>query len=221
MGIFARIATVFKGIANDAVDSMEKPEIVLNQAIRDLESVQREAMSAVADSMAEQKRLEQLLKKAEAEVTTWDTGARNALTQGNEELALKCVQKKAEYTELVATYSAQLTEQSEQVKVLRDNLQEIDDRISDAKRRKDTLIAKDKIAAANERVTSVMSKAFDNNVFDTLDRMEAKVEKRSNRVEAIKEIEGEDLRKQVRDLNKVNASSELDKLRAEMGLTKE
>lgn len=64
MGIFKRISNVFKGYANNAVESMEKPEIVLNQAIRDLEKVQREATSAVADSMAEQKRVESLLKKA-------------------------------------------------------------------------------------------------------------------------------------------------------------
>ncbi|MCD8500476.1 MAG: PspA/IM30 family protein [Bacillaceae bacterium] len=168
MGIFKRISNVFKGYANNAVESMEKPEIVLNQAIRDLEKVQREATSAVADSMAEQKRVESLLKKAQDEVAKWDTGARQALEQGNEELALKCLERKKENDALVAEYSEQVQEQTEQVKVLRENLAEIDNRISEAKRRKDTLIAKDKMAQANEKVSKVMTKGFDSNVFDTL-----------------------------------------------------
>lgn len=220
MGIFRRIANVFRGMANDAVDSMEKPEIVLNQGIRDLEEVQREAVSAVADSMAEKKRLEMLLKKAEDETAKWDAGARSALTQGNEELALKCVQQKNAAAELVTQYQELLEDQTEQVKVLRENLAEIERRITDAKRRKDTLIAKNKIAEANEKVTNVMSSAADNNIFETLDRMEEKIEKRSLRVDALKELGTDDLEKQLRDLNKHNASADLEALKREMGLTK-
>ncbi len=220
MGIFKRISNVFKGYANNAVESMEKPEIVLNQAIRDLEKVQREATSAVADSMAEQKRVESLLKKAQDEVAKWDTGARQALEQGNEELALKCLERKKENDALVAEYSEQVQEQTEQVKVLRENLAEIDNRISEAKRRKDTLIAKDKMAQANEKVSKVMTKGFDSNVFDTLDRMEEKVEKRSRRVDSIKELGKDDLESQLKSLTKGSASSDLEALKAEMGLNK-
>jgi phage shock protein A len=219
MGIFKRISTVFKGYANSAVDSLEKPEIVLNQAIIDLEKAQREATGAVANSMAEQKRVESLLKKANDEVAKWDAGARQALAQGNEELALKCLQRKKENEALVVEYTEQVEEQTEQVKVLRESLTEIGNRISEAKRRKDTLIAKDKIASANEKVSKVMTKGFDNNVFDTLDRMEEKVESRSRRVDAVKELGKNDLESQLRDLNKGSASADLEALRAEMGLS--
>lgn len=150
----------------------------------------------------------------------WDTGARQALEQGNEELALKCLERKKENDALVAEYSEQVQEQTEQVKVLRENLAEIDNRISEAKRRKDTLIAKDKMAQANEKVSKVMTKGFDSNVFDTLDRMEEKVEKRSRRVDSIKELGKDDLESQLKSLTKGSASSDLEALKAEMGLNK-
>lgn len=218
MGVFKRIANVFRGYAHAMVDSLEKPEIVINQAIRDLEEVQREAINAVADSMAEQKRLESLLKKTQDEITKYDQGARNALAQGNEELAVKALERKKELSLLEQQYQEQLNEQIEQVKVLRENLDEIESRIKEAKRRKDILIAKDKVSEANEKVSKVMNKAFDNNVFETLDRMEEKVEQRSRKIEAMKELGKDPLEEELKALKTSNVSAELEQLKKEMGI---
>ncbi|MCD8500475.1 MAG: hypothetical protein LRY71_00795 [Bacillaceae bacterium] len=50
--------------------------------------------------------------------------------------------------------------------------------------------------------------------------MEEKVEKRSRRVDSIKELGKDDLESQLKSLTKGSASSDLEALKAEMGLNK-
>ncbi|QSX05552.1 PspA/IM30 family protein [Sedimentibacter sp. zth1] len=189
MGVFNRISNLLKGYANNALDSIEDPKIVVEQAIRDLENVKKETTEAVAKCMAEEKKLEALCEEANKKVTLWHNRAANALKANNEDDAKQALEERNNFKAQSEKLKANLDEQSQQVTLLRNSLDEINDRIEEAKRRKENIVAQDRVNQANENVNKVLTKTAKNNVFEELDRMEEKVNSKKFKIESLRELE--------------------------------
>lgn len=189
MGIFNRISSMLKGYANNALDAIEDPKVIVEQAIRDLENVKKETTEAVAQCMAEEKRLNALYEEATKKVTMWHNRAANALKANNENDAKEALEERNNFKAQADKLKESLDEQSQQVILLRDSLDEINDRIEDAKRRKENIIAQDKVNKANENVNKVLTKTAKNNVFEELERMEEKVNSQKFKIESLRELE--------------------------------
>ncbi|WP_313370405.1 PspA/IM30 family protein [Sedimentibacter sp.] len=192
MSIFNRISNILKGYANNALDSLEDPKIIVEQAIRDLEEVRKETTDAVASCMAEEKRLEALLEEANNKATLWHNRAVNALKSGNEEDAKNALDERNNFKAQAERLTSSYSEQKEQVETLRDSLDEINDRIEEAKIRKENIIAQDRINEANNNVNKVLTKTSKNNVFEQLDKMEEKVNSRKYKIDSLRELEKKD-----------------------------
>jgi phage shock protein A len=192
MSIFNRISNILKGYANNALDSLEDPKIIVEQAIRDLEEVRKETTDAVASCMAEEKRLEALLEEANNKATLWHNRAVNALKSGNEEDAKNALDERNNFKAQAERLTSSYSEQKEQVETLRDSLDEINDRIEEAKRRKENIIAQDRINEANNNVNKVLTKTSKNNVFEQLDKMEEKVNSQKYKIDSLRELEKKD-----------------------------
>lgn len=192
MSIFNRISNILKGYANNALDSLEDPKIIVEQAIRDLEEVRKETTDAVASCMAEEKRLEALLEEANNKATLWHNRAVNALKSGNEEDAKNALYERNNFKAQAERLTSSYSEQKEQVETLRDSLDEINDRIEEAKRRKENIIAQDRINEANNNVNKVLTKTSKNNVFEQLDKMEEKVSSQKYKIDSLRELEKKD-----------------------------
>ncbi len=189
MGIFNRISSMLKGYANNALDAIEDPKIIVEQAIRDLENVKKETTDAVAQCMAEEKRLNALYEEANKKVTLWHNRAANALKANNENDAKEALEQRNNFKTQADKLKESLDEQKQQVILLRDSLDEINDRIEEAKRRKENIIAQDKVNKANENVNKVLTKTAKNNVFEELERMEEKVNSQKFKIESLRELE--------------------------------
>lgn len=192
MSIFNRISNILKGYANTALDSLEDPKVIVEQAIRDLEEVRKETTDAVASCMAEEKRLEALLEEANNKATLWHNRAVNALKSGNEEDAKNALDERNNFKAQAERLTSSYSEQKEQVETLRDSLDEINDRIEEAKIRKENIIAQDRINEANNNVNKVLTKTSKNNVFEQLDKMEEKVNSRKYKIDSLRELEKKD-----------------------------
>ncbi|MPM11697.1 Phage shock protein A [bioreactor metagenome] len=192
MSIFNRISNILKGYANNALDSLEDPKIIVEQAIRDLEEVRKETTDAVASCMAEEKRLEALLEEANNKTALWHNRAVNALKSGNEEDAKNALDERNNFKAQAERLTSSYSEQKEQVETLRDSLDEINDRIEEAKRRKENIIAQDRINEANNNVNKVLTKTSKNNVFEQLDKMEEKVNSQKYKIDSLRELEKKD-----------------------------
>ncbi len=192
MSIFNRISNILKGYANTALDSLEDPKVIVEQAIRDLEEVRKETTDAVASCMAEEKRLEALLEEANNKATLWHNRAVNALKSGNEEDAKNALDERNNFKAQAERLTSSYSEQKEQVETLRDSLDEINDRIEEAKIRKENIIAQDRINEANNNVNKVLTKTSKNNVFEQLDKMEEKVNSQKYKIDSLRELEKKD-----------------------------
>ena len=216
MGIFDRISNVLKGYANSAVDALEDPKIIVEQAIRDLEEVRKDTTDAVAQCMAEEKRMSALLEEANKKVELWHNRAANALKSGNEGDAKKALDERNSFKAQVEKLTISENNQMQQVKLLRESLDEINERVDEAKRRKENIIAQDRINDANENVNKVLTKTAKNNVFEQLDKMEGKVNSQKYKVESLRELEKSGKTEDFSKYDDLSSNDDLESLKAEV-----
>ena len=67
MGVFSRLFKVGEAKANQIIDGLEKPELMLEQAIRDQEKNIREAKSKVQSVIATERQTKALLDQEKEE----------------------------------------------------------------------------------------------------------------------------------------------------------
>ena len=81
--------------------------------------------------------------------------------------------------------------QKDAVEKLKDQLRTLNDKIEEAKRKKNILIARQKRAEAQKAIQDTMRGLSDNSAFDTFERMNQKVEQIEAESEASTELGGE------------------------------
>lgn len=89
MGIFKRMQDIISANLNDMVEDFEDPELMLRQAIREMEEAINKAKPDVAKAMANQKTTAKELANNEKQVEVWGERASLAVSEGDDALARK------------------------------------------------------------------------------------------------------------------------------------
>ncbi|MDE5415508.1 PspA/IM30 family protein [Alkalihalobacterium chitinilyticum] len=217
MSIFGRLVTLIKGNAHAAIDSMENVENVLNQKIRDLEGAYTEARDGVAGAMAEQKRLEGLANQAEKEAEKWLNRVNNALDSGDEAAAEEMAVQYEKHLGEKENFHALAEEQADTVSVLRDQLESLQESIAEVKSQKASIVAKHKMADANESINKVFEKVNKNSSLNTLNRYEERANERLNKSKAVKQLNSTtSVEDQFKKYDKPNGSSALERIKQQL-----
>lgn len=191
MGIFSRLGQLLKSNINDLISRSEDPEKMLNQVIIDMNNQLVEARKQVAVAIADEKRLR---KQWEAEVNLtrdWKKKAMMAIRAGDEGLAKEALQRKKEHEDLGEQYQKQWESQKNGVEQLKGALRQLNNKIEEAKRKKNLLIAKKKRAEAQQTIQQTMSGLQEASAFETFDRMERRIEQMEAEAEAATELAGQ------------------------------
>jgi phage shock protein A len=223
MGIFNRLAQLIRSNINDLISKSEDPEKMLNQVVLDMNNQLVEAKKQVAASIADEKRL---AKQAEQEVSNaaeWERRAMMALRAGNEDLAKEALNRKKEHDTLAQTFKDQWQKQKAAVDNLKTALRMLNDKIEEAKRKKNVLVARKKRAEAQKAIQETMSGLKDQSAFETFDRMAQKIDQLEAEAEAGEELAeeytGDVLASKFANLEKTaGADDELAALKRKMGL---
>jgi phage shock protein A len=224
MGIFSRIGSLFKSNINDIISKAEDPEKMLNQVVLDMQNQLVEAKKQVAVSIADQKRLEKQRDEQGDLAQEWERKAMLAVKAGDDGLAREALKRKGEHESQFAELSKQAQLQKDAVDKLKDQLRNLNDKIEEAKRKKNILIARQKRAEAQKTIQSTMSGLSDTGAFDTFERMSQKVDQIEAEAEAHtemgQELTGDTLQQKFKALEAGNAGSDdaLAALKAKMGL---
>src|SRR5271154_1677482 len=209
MGIFSRLAQLIKSNLNDLISNSEDPEKMLNQVVLEMSNQLIEAKKQVASSIADEKRLAKQLEQETANATEWERRAMMALRAGNEELAKEALARKKEHDQLAATYTDQWGKQKAAVDQLKRALRMLNDKIEEAKRKKNVLIARKKRAEAQRSIQETMSGLRDQSAFETFDRMSQKIDQIEAEAEAesdlAEEYSGDTLSSQFQQLERTNS----------------
>lgn len=188
MGIFARLATLIKSNLNDLISKSEDPEKMLNQVVIDMANQLIEAKKQVAVAIADEKRLAKQAEQEAANAAEWERRAMLAIKAGDDNLAKEALARKKEHDQLSATLKEQWQKQKQAVDQLKTALRMLNNKIEEAKRKKNVLIARKKRAEAQKAIQETMSGLQNATAFDTFERMSEKIDKIEAEAEATGEL---------------------------------
>ncbi|MGQ9836447.1 MAG: PspA/IM30 family protein, partial [Cyanobacteriota bacterium] len=188
MGLFDRVSRIIRSNINALVSSAEDPEKILNQVIQDMAEDHFQMRQAVAQAIASQKRTERQYEQMLQNINEWQKRAELALRNNNEDLARQALMRKKTLSENAQSIKRQLDEQTKQVEILKTNMTKLESKISEAKTKKDMLIARAHSAKASQQINEVIGRLSTANAFSAFERMEEKVNSLEARSAAMAEL---------------------------------
>jgi len=191
MGLFDRLSTLIKSNINDLISSAENPEKMLNQIIVDMRDQLVKAKQMVAAAIADEKRLRDQADDEAKQATDWMQKAELAVRQNHDDLAKAALVRHGEH--LTHAQQLELTWQAHQheTEKLKASLRDLNDKIEEAKRKKNLLLARQRRAQAQKRIADTMSSMSEKSAFEAFARMEERIETNERQLKASIEIEEE------------------------------
>ncbi len=226
MGIFDRLSTLIKSNLNDLISSAEDPEKMLNQIIVDMRNQLARAKQQVAAAIADEKRLKD---QADAEfklADDWDRRAMLAVQEGRDDLAKQALMRGQEHLEHAQQLAMTWEQQRSETEKLKQSLRDLNDKIEEAKRKKNLLLARQRRAEAQARISQTMSGLSEKSAFEAFARMEEKITTNERRLQAAQEIDeefsGDRLANEFKQLERsaggASADAQLLELKQRMGI---
>jgi len=214
MGIFDRLSTLLRSNINDLISSAENPEKMLNQILVDMRSQLAKAKQQVAAAIADEKRLRDQTDAERRQADDWEKRAMLAVQEGRDDLAKQALVRQGEHSQhgeqLEVTWQAHQAETEK----LKASLRDLNDKIEEAKRKKNLLLARQRRAQAQKRIAETMSSLSEKSAFEAFARMEERIEQNERQIKASAEIDeefqGDRLAKDFKQLEKSSGSMTAD-----------
>ncbi len=226
MGIFQKLSTLIKSNINDLIAKAENPEKMLNQIILDMRDQLAKAKRDVAGAIADERKLGAQLDAEVKQAQAWKKRAELAVRESRDDLAMQALSRQQEHTQRAGALEQTWRAQKEETEKLKASLRTLNDKIEEAKRKRNLLIAKQKRAQAQKRIHATMSGLSDQSAFDAFNRMAAKIEEEERRslaqAEVTEALTGDSLEDEFTRLESGGEGAALDDrllaLKAQMGL---
>jgi phage shock protein A len=182
------MSSILRANVNDLLDHAEDPEKMLNQIIRDMEDALRQADSQVAEQIAQQKMIQNDLDNAKKQADEWNKKAELAVSKGADDLAREALRRVNDYQAQATVFQKQLDAQTHAVQELKSKRDQLESKYQDAKRNRDTLIARAKRAQAQQQVTKAAAKISSVDYASDLAHMERRIQEMEARAAAGSEV---------------------------------
>jgi phage shock protein A len=226
MGLFDRLSTLLKSNINDLISSAENPEKMLNQIIVDMRSQLVKAKQQVATAIADEKRLHDQAETELRQAEDWEKRAVLAVREGRDDLAKQALVRQNEHGQHGQVLQTTWETHRLETEKLKNSLRDLNDKIEEAKRKKNLLIARQRRAQAQKRIAETMSALSEKSAFEAFSRMEERIEASERQIKASAEIDeeftGDRLAKDFKQLEQsagsASADSQLLALKQKMGL---
>lgn len=219
-GIFGRITQLVKANINSIIDSAEDPEKMIDQLVRDYTAEITEAQQAIAVTIGNLRLAEQDYNEDVTAARDWGQKALAASqradsfrSSGNtaeadrfDGLAKVAIERQIQSESEVRAAEPLITSQRETVDKLKTGLNQMKEKLVELKSKRDSLVARDKSAKAQQQVQSAVNNI---NVLDPtseLSRFEEKVRREEAKAMGQQEIAASSIDAQFRDLE-VSAES--------------
>lgn len=224
MGLLQRLSLLIRSNLNDAISRGENPEKVLNQVLIDMREQLARAKQEVAVAIADERKLKAQVEDEQKQADDWENRAVLAVKENRDDLAKQALLRHQEHagraTSLQETWQRQATETEK----LKDGLRQLNEKIEEAKRKKNLLVAKQKRAQAQKRIHETMAGLNDRSAFQAFERMADRIEESERRALASAEVSetltGDTLEQEFAKLQGADVSVEqrLAALKERMGL---
>ena len=225
MGLFDKLSMLIRSNMNDLIARAENPEKMLNQVIDDMRNQLARARQEVAHAMADAAKLKKQVEDEQKQAQEWEQRAMLAVRQERDDLARQALMRQQEHASRAQSYYDTWEKHEADTQRLRDALRQLSDKIQEATRKKNLLIAQQKRAEAQKRIHETMSGLSDASAFDAFDRMAAKIEDNERQALAAAavsdELSGDSLEREFKALQAAGGDSvdfKLLEMKQQMGL---
>jgi phage shock protein A len=190
MNIADRFFRIVKSSVNGVLTNLEDPEKILDQAVNDMQTDLVKIRQSYAEISATQKKMEKQKEQASSMADEWYKRAQLALSKNDEELAREALSRRQIQTVLVEDLDKAMSSQSAAIDKLYQSMGQLDAKILEAKRQKDTFIARARTAKTSVQVTDMLNSmtGSGSNSMEAFDRMKTKVEGLESQAEVAGEL---------------------------------
>lgn len=213
MALLERVTTLIRANLNDLIDKAEDPEKMIKQVILDMENQFLQVKTQVAVSIADQHMLEKKLKENEDTRNDWMRKAELAVDKSEDDLARAALDRYQTSLRLAQSYREQVDDQKAQVETLKGALQKLEQKLDEAKSKRDLLLARHRRSIALGKAARAQTAVGDQSKSGSFDRLKDRVHHTeavaSAEVEIIDADAGERLTRMDRDV-------EIDRLLADL-----
>lgn len=218
MGFLDRLGRVVRANLNSLISQAEDPEKVLEQTVIEMQDELIHLRQAVAQAIASQKRTERQASQAAASAEEWYRRAQLALQKGDEDQAREALARRKSYQETADALNHQIQQQKGIVVKLRENMRTLENKLAEAKTKKDMYIARARSAKASQQLNDMLNRVGTSKAAAAFDRMEEKVRQMESLAEASAELaSGDEVEKKFKALEGSNdLDSELAALKAKL-----
>ncbi len=159
----------------------DDPQMLLEQAYQDLQSVLITTRQAFAQAIFTEKQFEQQIKKNQEQVDVWNDRIKMAKSRADLDLVHQAESRKKQYQDAVEELSNQLNPVRKKMLELRERLTELETEAQKTYTKKQVLIARSNAADAIERSNKLFEKLGIENTDPLIDLIENKVSERELR----------------------------------------
>jgi phage shock protein A len=223
MGIFDRLSTMLRSNINDLISRAENPEKMLNQLIVEMKTQLSKAKQQVASAIADEKKLQSDAEAMKKQAEDWERRAMLAVQEGRDDLAKQALGRYNEQLQGAQQLHETWLRHKAETEQLKLSLRQLNDKIEEAKRKKNILVARSKRAEAQQRIQETMSGLSDKSAFESFERMAEKIEATERKALAAAELNdefsGDNLTRQFEALEyKGSSDQQLLELKSKMGI---
>jgi phage shock protein A len=193
MAVLDRVATLVRANLNDLIDRAEDPEKMIKQVILDMENQLLQVKTQVAISMADHHLLQKKQAEQEDKAAEWMRKAELAVDKEQDDLARAALERYQSFTKLAEGYVHQVEDQKQQVDTLRKALEQLDQKLGEARGKSDLLLAKHRRARALDRANDAQLAIAGRGPVAGFDRMEQKVQRSEAVSQAKSELVADDV----------------------------
>jgi len=209
MGLLERVSTLIRANLNDMIDRAEDPEKMIKQVMMDMENQYLQVKTQVAVSIADLHMLEKKLRENEEGGKEWMRKAEIAVDKGQDDLARAALDRYQTSQRLTQSYKEQVDDQRLQVDALKSALQKLEQKLEEAKSKRDLLLARHRRSVALGKAARAQTVLGDESKSATFDRLKDRV----HHTEAVATAEVELLSDDVADkLTRLDRDNEVERL---------
>jgi phage shock protein A len=173
MPLLERVSTLIRANLNDLIDKAENPEKLLKQLLLDMQNQFLQVKTQVAIAIAGQHLLEKKHRENLDAQQEWLRKAGFAVQKNEEELARVAAERSLTYEDAARNFAQQIEDQAQQVRLLRDALHQLEQKMTETKAKSELLIAQHRRARLGLNSAGHQSKQFAGDA--ALERLKLKV----------------------------------------------
>lgn len=193
MALLERVSTLVRANLNDLIDRAEDPEKMIKQVILDMENQFLQVKTQVAIAIADLHMLEKKKKENEASMAEWLRKAEKSVDKKQDDLARMALERYRSFQQMVESFQEQVSDQLAQVENLKSALQKLEQKLAEARSKKELLLARHRRTQITGRTQRAQAAMGDESKAAAFDRLKHKVLHAEAATQAEAELNGEDI----------------------------